>query len=156
MADVNWNGATSNWNVGGNWGGSVPQETETAAATAGTVTVTDTETVGGIDFSQTAELLINGGSLEVGVGQQGGNVNSFVLGPDGAVLNGAGSELDIDSYLTGTASGTIYLEGSEFDIRLGAAALQLSGSCNRGKQQRPNRRLQRRWPRRHIYARRRI
>jgi hypothetical protein len=113
MANDNWNGSSDNWNNPADWSGGLPAAYDTAVATGGVVSVTDSESVGGVNFSGGAELLINGGYLDVGAGTLGANVNSFILGPAGAVLTGSFSVLEVGSYVTGTASGTVYIEGTD-------------------------------------------
>ena len=117
MANVTWSGSTGDWNTLTSWvGGNPPGPADTAVATSGAVSVTDQEAVGGIDFSQDAELVIDADSaLEVGASAPNGvaSADSFILGPDGAVLAGFESALEISSYLGGTASGTVYIEGTD-------------------------------------------
>ncbi|MGO8738463.1 Hint domain-containing protein, partial [Rhodoblastus sp.] len=116
MSNDNWNVGAGNWNVTSNWSGGLPAQYDTAAATSGTVEVTDYETVGGISFSGSALLQIDGGDLIVGVSQLGDAGNSFILGSAGAVLTGSNSVLAITNELTGTASGTVYLEGNNSEF----------------------------------------
>src|SRR5580698_3984009 len=91
-----WNGGTGDWDTSSNWQNNIePSVDGNASATAGTIIVTNDDSVGGLSFSGSVGLEVNGGILDVaGNGNDNGTVN-LDLGSGGAVV-GQNSVLEVE------------------------------------------------------------